>query len=336
MKPDPWYLENTVCPRHQRAFDWDGSRLTCPDGDAYEVVSGIPVLLVDDAEHTHESAAKSLAAAVSGTAPPATPLAVGEGIHPFVQRMLLATNGIMYESVRLSEYPIPEIRLPTARGNDLLLDIGCNWGRWCVAAGRRGYSVVGLDPSLEAVLAARSVTKQLGVDARFVVGDARFLPFRSNLFDVVFSYSVLQHFSKANVRSSLGSIQRILKADGVTVIQMLNTFGLRTSYNRARHAFAPPHVFDVRYWTPAELCAAFSETIGPAQVFVDGFFSANAQRAEAHLLPLRYRAVVHLSDSLRKLAQRVPGLAQLADSLYVASSRDPGRIAEVGQYMNAA
>ena len=30
----------------------------------------------------------------------------------------------------------------------------------------------------------------------FVVGDARFLPFRSGSFDYVWSYSVLQHFSR--------------------------------------------------------------------------------------------------------------------------------------------
>ena len=36
-----------------------------------------------------------------------------------------------------------------------LLDLGSSWGRWSIAAARKGYSVVGLDPSLGAVLAAR-------------------------------------------------------------------------------------------------------------------------------------------------------------------------------------
>ena len=59
---------------------------------------------------------------------------------------------------------------------------------------------MGIDPSLDAVLAARRVSRQLGVEASFVVGDARFLPFANDSFDTVFCYSVLQHFSKENAK----------------------------------------------------------------------------------------------------------------------------------------
>ena len=75
------------------------------------------------------------------------------------------TSGNLYFSIqnKLTRYPIPECRLPQGNG-ERLLDIGCNWGRWSIAAAQKGYRPVGIDPSLDAVLAARRVSRQLGVE----------------------------------------------------------------------------------------------------------------------------------------------------------------------------
>src|SRR5204862_87976 len=80
------------------------------------------------------------------------------------------------------------------------------WGRWCFAAARRGYVPIGIDPSLEAIAAGRRIARQLGVDAHFLVADARRLPFRDDAVDVAFSYSVFQHFAKANVQPALRAL----------------------------------------------------------------------------------------------------------------------------------
>jgi len=39
------------------------------------------------------------------------------------------------------------------------------------------------------------------------------------------------------------------------------------------------------------------------------------------LLLLRYRAVVHASETLRRLSHRIPLLTKVADSLYVTANR---------------
>jgi SAM-dependent methyltransferase len=67
----------------------------------------------------------------------------------------------------------------------------------------------------------------MNVEADFLVGDARFLPFADSAFDTVFCYSVLQHFSKENARMSLDEVARVLKKNGVTLIQMPNKYGIR-------------------------------------------------------------------------------------------------------------
>jgi len=344
MTLDPWFLENLVCPRHRGPLRPEGTQLTCSEGDRYDTVDGIPVMLLGDVEQTHEAAIRSLsrgdAESVGGvdgkaTAAGAPPLGEPPGVHPFVQRNLIATHGLMYESMRLTEYPIPEIPLPRATGSEAMLDVGCNWGRWSTAGALKGYRVVGIDPSLEAILAARSIARQLGKETRFVVGDARFLPFRAHCFDLVFSYSVLQHFSKDNVREALGSIRRVLKDDGVSLIQMLNGVGARSIYNRAKMVFAERHPFDVRFWSVRELRDIFSAALGPTTLVVDGFFSANVQRADFHLLPGRFRALVDVSDLLRRLTSRFPLLANVADSLYVLSGDNPARVAEIQRVLVA-
>jgi ubiquinone/menaquinone biosynthesis C-methylase UbiE len=44
------------------------------------------------------------------------------------------------------------------------------------------------------------------------VGDARFLPFRAGSVDVVFSYSVVQHFSKDDASREIKEVGRVLQA----------------------------------------------------------------------------------------------------------------------------
>ena len=65
-----------------------------------------------------------------------------------VAYLVAATNGFMYLHLlgKLSEYPIPDLRLPEGNGTPLL-DVGCNWGRWSIAAARKGYAATGVDPS---------------------------------------------------------------------------------------------------------------------------------------------------------------------------------------------
>lgn len=350
---DPWFMHNLACPADHSPLRWDGERLSGACGHSYPVVDGIPVLLRADVEQTHGSAALSLKSAaahfddapVSGItlndrvhqadASAASSSAAPEsgspesGVHPFVQRQLVATHGNMYVDVTATTYPIPNLRLLEAQGEQWLLDIGCNWGRWSIAASRKGYRVVGVDSSLEAVTVARDVARQLGATPLFLVADGRYLPFRDNTFDVVYSFSVLQHFSKADVREALRSVRRVLKVDGVSLIQMLNRIGLRSLYNQARLSFRAPERFDVRYWTTRELFDTFASAIGPSELAVDAFFSANAQPTDIPMLPRKYQLVVHTSEKLRALANRLPALRYVADSLYIASSNDPTRLAEV-------
>jgi SAM-dependent methyltransferase/uncharacterized protein YbaR (Trm112 family) len=312
-------LRLLVCPRDRQALKEQDRHLLCPSGHHYPIVEGIPILLIPEQTQTHIEGTRSLQAGASNEATP-TPLPglqAGE-IDPFVQHIIAATNGLLYIRLvgKLANYPIPYLRLPPGNGKRFL-EIGCNWGRWCVAAARMGYRPVGIDPSLKGIRAARHVAQQLGIEAQYVVADGRYLPFADGTFDQIFSYSVLQHLSKENARLTLQEVARALHSAGGFLVQMPNCFGIRCLYHQVRRGFREGRDFDVRYWTPRELVSTFRATFGSARIFVDGFFSLNPQISDVHLLPWKYRTVVYASEALRKISGVFPALTYVADSLYV-------------------
>jgi SAM-dependent methyltransferase/uncharacterized protein YbaR (Trm112 family) len=316
-------LRLLACPKDRRPLVERDGALVCDRDHRYAIVEGIPILLRDDIAHIHWEGELSLEAARRGAALDewAEPQPF-DRVHRFVQEAIAATGGLLYLPLlgKLTQYPIPDLPLEAGAGRTLV-DIGCNWGRWTIAAALRGYHAIGIDPSLAALIAARHVCAQLGVSADFVVGEAQYLPLRTAAVDAAFSYSVIQHLSKEDARRSVSEIGRVLSDGGRAVVQMPNVFGVRCLYHQAKRGFREPRAFEVRYWRPGELRRTFESAVGPSRLSVDGFFSLNAQPAEAKLLPLRYRLFVHASAALARLANRVRPLVMAADSLYVTADR---------------
>jgi SAM-dependent methyltransferase/uncharacterized protein YbaR (Trm112 family) len=339
----PWLLERLACPYDGAAIRANVATLACTACDRrFAVVDGVPVMLRDDVPQTHDAATDSLAqvqptlsaAAADPDAPlsdegppPPTPFRndLAPEIDDYVQEAVSATCGLMYVSLvgHLKTYPIPEMRVPPGAGaGRTLVDVGCNWGRWSFAAARTGYIPIGVDPTLGAVRAAGRVAKQTGAIAHFVAGDARYLPLRDASADITFSYSVLQHLAKHDVRRALREMRRVLAPGGSAVVQMPNALGARSLMVQAKRRFRRASGFEVRYWTIGELRAAFERIIGHTKISVDGYFSLNPQTVDLSLLPLRYQAVVRTSDALREASERHPWLVSVADSLYL-SARKP-------------
>ena len=312
-----------MCPRDFSPLAAGPEGLRCERGHEYPVVDGIPILLIPDVEQTHTFAQRSLEVAandsLSWVRSNRWELPSSKGVHPYVQEMVGKTNGILYQHLQgaLSEYPIPE--LPMADGDGMLLDIGCSWGRWSIAAAQKGYRVTGIDPDIYGVMAARDVARQLGVAATFIVADARHLPFPDLSFDSCFSFSVLQHLSKPDALAAIAQIGRVLRKSGSGVVQMPNQNGLRAIFHRAKRGFSEGAHFQVRYWSPKELTSAFEELIGPAELEVAGFFGLGSQASDLRFMPARYRAIIKMSEILRSVSSGFPPLRHLADSLYVRS-----------------
>ena len=339
---DPWFLENLVCPRDTLRLIFSDGRLYCSKGHSYLVLNGVPVMLLEEAPDTLAVMSATVARAQNKN--PSIPnqddfyletigiseeeregvlqLAAGgqSEIDPVVSHLVAATNGIMYKHLisGLKSYPIPQLDLPEGNGR-LFLDIGCSWGRWSIAAAKKGYLTVGLDPSLGAIMAARRVAAQLGLPLRFVVGDARYLPFKNHSVETVFSYSVIQHFSYLDAERAIREASRVLAAKGTCLIQLPNTFGIRCLYHQAKRRFRAPRGFEVRYWTPRRMKQIFSHSFRVQSVSADCFFGIGLQAADITMMTVFRRIVIHSSEFAKILSKRVPILARLADSIWIRS-----------------
>jgi ubiquinone/menaquinone biosynthesis C-methylase UbiE/uncharacterized protein YbaR (Trm112 family) len=323
---DQWLARELVCPRDKRDLRCEHDRLICPHRHEYPIVAGVPIMLVDDVAQTlPDLTARTLSASAlndDSVASRANP-----SIEPFVQKTIVGTNGNLYGRVagKLPRYPIPALRLPPPReGARALLDLGCNWGRWSIAAARQGYEPVGMDPGLESILPARRIARQLGVNARFIVGDARYIPFRDDRFDIVYSYGVLQHFAPADARLALAEASRVAAPRATVMIQMAARYGVLSILQQARRGFRAARGFEVRYWKPSEIDAAFRTIIGPTRLFADGYLSLNPQPSDLDLLPFHARRIVRLSEKMRALSERMPALVGLADSIFAHSTKPAG------------
>lgn len=331
-----------TCPKDQSKLIPSDKFLMCKYGHSYPIIEDIPVLLNDSSvDQTMDLVKYSLYRANGKIIDKRQPelyletLGINEEqkkiaidlynkrdnvIDPIVSVIIGATSGHLYKNVigKLYQYPIPELRLPKG-GGKLFLDIGCNWGRWSIAAARNGYRVIGIDPSLGAVLAAKRVARQLGLDIFYICGDSRYIPISAGNVDVAFSYSVFQHFSKVNVEKSLSEIKRILKEEGVSLIQMPNKFGVRSLYHQLKRGFREPKDFEVRYWSPSVLKNKFNEIIGLSKLYVDGYFGLGIQKSDASLLPPKSKIIIYASEILRKVSNVFAPLKYIADSLYITS-----------------
>ena len=342
---DPWYEQNVVCPRDHLSLKPKDGHLLCANGHLYPVVDGVPVLLLEKLRQTIKTADASMRLAKYNRV-------TGGQIHnfyietlgirdkdkcalidlirdqtsysvdPVVQYSMLATSGYLYERHlgQLTSYPVPEIRLPPGFGKRLI-DLGCNWGRWSIAAARKGYEVVGLDPSLGAVMAARRVSHQLGLKTHFVVGDARYLPFPDADADVVFSYSVMQHFSDEDFERSVRETNRVLRPGGVCCMQTASALGIRSLYHQARRGFRRASGFEVRYRSPFALRRLFEKNIGETRTTVDCYFGLGLQAADVWMMGPVERALIHLSELLRRVSGFAVPLKYVADSLYLCAEK---------------
>ncbi len=310
---DQWLQQNLACPRDFKPLQIRSDTLICPEKHVYPIVQGVPVFLLKEVVPTQKRFWENLGQPHALDEP-----TLPNGLDPFVQQAISATSGNLYRSLRLRRYPIPEFPLDRGEGG-YLLDLGCNWGRWCISAARKGYIPIGVDPNMDAILAAKRVSKQLNTAAYFLVADARHLPFRSHSIDTAFSYSVLQHFDKNDVHHVLQEISRILNPGGLSLIEMPNALGPHNLLHQLKRGFRRARDFEVRCWTPSELRKAFGLSIGPTSLSADGYFSLNPQAADLDLLPFRFRLVVKISEFLRRGSLLFPWMICAADSLYVKS-----------------
>jgi len=250
-----------------------------------------------------------------------------EAIDPFVDHWLVNTHGNLYWRARgrLRRYPIPVWPHAAQGQGKVLLDVGCSWGRWSIAAARAGYRPIGVDVHLDALNAGRRVSRQVGATCDFVCASADRLPFRSASVDFVFSYSVLQHLDRETVRQFFREAGRVLKPQGICLVQLPNTIGPYNLIRRIRRGLlrTVPGPFEMRYWSRGRIRDAVQEAgLSQLKIRADGYFSQNPQLSDLDMLSPAGKLVVLTSYAGCKAASKVPFLTRFADSFWVEARKE--------------
>jgi SAM-dependent methyltransferase/uncharacterized protein YbaR (Trm112 family) len=306
-----------ACPHDHTKLRLESNTLVCERAHQFPLEDGIPIF----AENPRREPIPLNMGPCPHPSDGAHSAARSEPIDPFVNDWIVNTNGNLYWHARgqLPRYPIPDWPFGTGKGR-LMVDIGCSWGRWSIAAARAGFVPVGTDVHVDALAAAARVSRQLGARADFICCDAEHLPFSSGSIDLVFSYSVLQHLDKSKVRRIFLEISRILRPGGVCRIQLPNAFGLFSVLQQFRRGFreAKSGTFEMRYWTHAKIRDALEEAgFSKVTIHTDGFFSQNPQLTDLDLLSPPGRLLVRASAAGRRAANALPILTRVADSLWI-------------------
>ena len=94
-----------------------------------------------------------------------------------------------------------------------LLDVACGTGVVALTASRHGAKVEGVDLTPELIGRAKENSKMMGLQAKFVEGDAEFLPYKENEFDIILSQ--YGHMFAPRPSIVVKELARVLKPGGV-------------------------------------------------------------------------------------------------------------------------
>jgi len=159
------------------------------------------------------------------------------------------------------------------RKNTLILEAGCGYGHKCIYFNNYGASVVGIDIVKKPLRVLNSYLKtRSNLQVFTVAGDVTKLPFRGNVFDVVTSFGVIEHFRKEEeVIETLKEASRVLRNDGFLVLSIPNfasTFRNKLVLALSRGRFGMYH----KPYTPSILTRMF-DLVRSLELVESGFTS---------------------------------------------------------------
>jgi ubiquinone/menaquinone biosynthesis C-methylase UbiE len=102
------------------------------------------------------------------------------------------------------------------KGHLEVLDVGCGTGELSLLLAEMGYSVTGIDLSDSMIDKAIKKNSSLGLNARFITGDAEEINFDGEVFDVVFNRHLL--WTLPHPEKAIKDWRRVLKDNGYVII----------------------------------------------------------------------------------------------------------------------
>ena len=183
------YLEILACPECRGNLRFRGGMLTCVScANSYPVQNGIPILLPKSLENEFVTAMRHWDCTYKNdSSNPKDPLD-----NLYNQDAIEHINRFWHHS-----------------GDDLFLEAGCGTADIARSFARQGRKIVGIDFSINALLAAKKIFDDERLDYLFVCGDLAKLPFKDGKFAFLYAGGSIEHFE--DTRSSVFELNRVMK-----------------------------------------------------------------------------------------------------------------------------
>jgi SAM-dependent methyltransferase len=138
-----------------------------------------------------------------------------------------------YEEKRRFRYELQDYMEQAFRfgsfANKRVLEIGSGAGIDSAEFLRNGARVVSMDFSPVSTCATKGLLREAGLEGDVVMGDARSLPFRNEVFDAVYSFGVVHHIP--DVSAVLDEVKRTLRNEGLFMGMVYNEDSLLYAYS---------------------------------------------------------------------------------------------------------
>ncbi len=135
-----------------------------------------------------------------------------------------------------------------------LLDAGCGSGKYAIALRMRGFDVVGVDVSLDALRIARERGSGRKIDIPLLAANVYQLPFQDGSFDVVWCYGVLQHLLLNERELTVREFWRVLSHDGMLFLEVFGKEDMRFGGREAEtNTFSRKNGIVYHYFSKNEL-----------------------------------------------------------------------------------
>lgn len=87
---------------------------------------------------------------------------------------------------------------------------------------QNGYKTYGIEISDKQIERAEAFSKEHKVNLNIANGDMRKLPFENESFNYVYSYNSIFHMKKADIKTAVNEIKRVLKPGGLCLVNFLS------------------------------------------------------------------------------------------------------------------